>query len=203
MADDLPEDAHIRASDDERARVVDQLNGACGDGRLTLAEFDERLEKAMKAVTRGDLAAITNDLPGDERSNPLGPLTQDASVAGRDRQLSFHVVGGLRARGRWRIPRELVHISILGRTRLDLSEAELTAPTVTLTLFSVVGGVRVRVPESLALEVEGFSILGGRRISPRARAHPGSPVVRIRAFSILGGVRVRPPRRPAALGEGS
>lgn len=57
MADD------VRASDNEREAVVEQLERALVHGRLSTDEFNERLEAAYAAKTRGDLAEITRDLP--------------------------------------------------------------------------------------------------------------------------------------------
>ena len=54
----------VRASDAERELVVERLQRAVGNGRLTVAEFDERAAAAYAATTRGELAEITKDLPG-------------------------------------------------------------------------------------------------------------------------------------------
>jgi hypothetical protein len=54
----------LRASDADRELAVDILRVAAGEGRLTLAELDERLETALTARTIGELAALTADLPG-------------------------------------------------------------------------------------------------------------------------------------------
>ncbi|WP_158844834.1 DUF1707 SHOCT-like domain-containing protein [Saccharothrix deserti] len=56
-----PED--IRASDTERELVQQWLQRAHGDGSLDLAEFDARLVRTWQAKTRGELAALTADLP--------------------------------------------------------------------------------------------------------------------------------------------
>ncbi|MGW3721146.1 DUF1707 SHOCT-like domain-containing protein [Streptomyces sp. NPDC005133] len=55
----------FRASDRERDQVVEILQVAAGDGRLTAAELDERLDAALSARTTGDLARLTADLPSD------------------------------------------------------------------------------------------------------------------------------------------
>ena len=57
----------MRASDADRDRVVDVLRVAVGDGRLTVAELDERLEAALSARTLGELAVLTADLAGRMR----------------------------------------------------------------------------------------------------------------------------------------
>ncbi len=54
----------LRVSDAERAEVADQLSRHYGEGRLSQAEFDERLDQAMRATTQADLSGLTADLPG-------------------------------------------------------------------------------------------------------------------------------------------
>ena len=53
----------LRASNADREAVVERLQQAVGEGRITLAEFDERAGAAYDAKTRGDLEALTADLP--------------------------------------------------------------------------------------------------------------------------------------------
>jgi hypothetical protein len=54
----------IRASTADRDRVLDLLQGAYGEGRLTKDEFDARCAQAMESKTYGELAPIAADLPG-------------------------------------------------------------------------------------------------------------------------------------------
>lgn len=53
----------LRASDAERAAVVRRLEHAVGEGRLSMAEFEERVEVAHRARTRTELDELTADLP--------------------------------------------------------------------------------------------------------------------------------------------
>ncbi|WP_274280612.1 DUF1707 SHOCT-like domain-containing protein [Actinomycetospora lutea] len=53
----------VRVADVERERVAAALAQAHGEGRLTLAEYDERVRAAHGAVVRADLAPLTADLP--------------------------------------------------------------------------------------------------------------------------------------------
>jgi Domain of unknown function (DUF1707) len=64
--------AGLRVSDAERADVADRLSKHYGDGRLDQAEFNERLDRAMKATTRSDLSGLLTDLPGTEPSPETG-----------------------------------------------------------------------------------------------------------------------------------
>src|ERR1035438_1930436 len=79
-SDDLPV---IRASDGEREAVVARLNDAVGEGRLTLQEFSERLDRAYAARTRGKLARLVTGLPG--REPVRGPARQRRVMLGIDR----------------------------------------------------------------------------------------------------------------------
>ena len=57
----------LRASDDDRQRVVAALEQHTADGRLSLDEFSERVGLVFAAATHGDLAQITSDLPAKPR----------------------------------------------------------------------------------------------------------------------------------------
>jgi DUF1707 SHOCT-like domain len=57
-------DADLRASDAERSATVDVLRRHHAEGRLDTAELEERIERCYAAKTRGELDALTADLPG-------------------------------------------------------------------------------------------------------------------------------------------
>lgn len=52
-----------RVGDRDRDRVAAVLKAALSEGLLNLAEFEERLTAAWSARTRGQLTAVTGDLP--------------------------------------------------------------------------------------------------------------------------------------------
>ena len=68
MAEERRED--LRAADSDRQFVADRLQAALNEGRLTLSEYDERLEQTYAARTYGELDRMLDDLP--------------ATVTGRD-----------------------------------------------------------------------------------------------------------------------
>ncbi len=55
--------SELLASDADRERVAERLRGAAGEGRLTPAELEERLEGAFSARTEAELAPLMADLP--------------------------------------------------------------------------------------------------------------------------------------------
>jgi len=58
----MPE-PHLRASDADRSAVAVALGEHMAAGRLTLAEYEERLTHVYETKTLGGLAALTADLP--------------------------------------------------------------------------------------------------------------------------------------------
>src|SRR5579859_7186805 len=59
----MAEFSEVRVSDAERESALTALGAHMGTGRLGLAEFDDRSARVAAAVTRGDLAALFDDLP--------------------------------------------------------------------------------------------------------------------------------------------
>lgn len=62
-------DPAVRASDDDRQRVVRALQLHTTAGRLKLDEFDARVAAALEAITLGDLASLTTDLPAEPQAS--------------------------------------------------------------------------------------------------------------------------------------
>src|SRR6185295_11491288 len=53
----------LRAGDSDRSAVVDLLRAHHLDGRLTVEEFEERVERAHRAITLFELGDLHEDLP--------------------------------------------------------------------------------------------------------------------------------------------
>ena len=60
---DSPGRDALRAADEDRQKVAEFLHAALNEGRLTLAEYDDRVRTAYAARTYADLDALLNDLP--------------------------------------------------------------------------------------------------------------------------------------------
>lgn len=57
----------LRAADVDRAFVAERLKSALDEGRLSLSEYDERLQHTYAAKTYGDLDKVMADLPHPAR----------------------------------------------------------------------------------------------------------------------------------------
>ncbi|WP_433598987.1 DUF1707 domain-containing protein [Nocardia sp. CA-135953] len=60
----------LRASDADREKIAEQLRMAMNDGRLSLHEYDERLEQVYAAKTYGELNPLLSDLPVPRKAAP-------------------------------------------------------------------------------------------------------------------------------------
>ena len=73
-----PPGMSMRASDAERAEIVERLHQALGAGRLDLHETDERVAAAYAARYRHELTALLTDLPTTDA--PLGAAPSWAAL---------------------------------------------------------------------------------------------------------------------------
>ena len=53
----------LRAADADRERIATRLRESHADGRLDMAEFQQRLERCYEAKTLGELDELVKDLP--------------------------------------------------------------------------------------------------------------------------------------------
>jgi hypothetical protein len=63
----------MRVGDAERSAIADRLAQHFSDGRLSEAEFNDRLDQAMRATTMADLTGLLSDLPDAEDAQPQLP----------------------------------------------------------------------------------------------------------------------------------
>jgi hypothetical protein len=183
----------ILASDAERERAGELLRQASVEGRITLDEFSQRIERALVARTRDELASVTVDLP------QVAPPRTTGGVARRAVRWSVAIMGGVERKGFWRVDEESGAVAVMGGCKLDLRGAVISAPVTTINAIAFWGSVDVIVPYGVEVELEGIAIMGGKTLKldgpPPA---PGAPVVRVNAMALMGGVTVRD--RPS-LGE--
>jgi len=66
----------FRASDDDRQRIIAELERHTAAGRLTLDEFSDRVGLVYNAASHADLARVTHDLPATVPAVPAAPMTE-------------------------------------------------------------------------------------------------------------------------------
>ena len=66
-------DPQMRAADTDRDAVAHRLGEHMTAGRLTVAEYEDRVARAYAAKTYGDLAELTRDLPSGRPADRPAP----------------------------------------------------------------------------------------------------------------------------------
>ena len=104
-----------------------------------------------------------------------------------EKDMTFALLGGTRRSA----PQgsNLSHYSLIGGMNIDLSSATLPSE-LTVTKISFVGGVKLKVPANVRVEVSGFNLFGGRYQENRDLP-ADAPVVKVRAYGVWGGVNVQ------------
>src|SRR5712692_7800830 len=176
------EDASFRVSDADREQAVISLRDHLLAGRLTLEEFSERVEVALRARFGGELARVREDLP--EVSSEV------ASSRRRPARFTVALLGHVTRRGRLRLRRWTFAAGALGDLDFDLREATIDLPRTAVTVLVAFGNVDVYVPEGVNVDVGGFTIFGHRREWGRDAARPEAPAVHVRALGCFGTVDV-------------
>jgi hypothetical protein len=99
-------------------------------------------------------------------------------------------IGGLKIDADHPVSAQVSLVSLVGGIKADLTAASLPeAGTITLTKYSLVGGVNLTVPEGVEVEVEGFTLFPPLRpVDPPAT--PDGRKVKVTAYGVFGGVRV-------------
>jgi len=201
MTDDAPE---LRASDADRERVAEVLRDALAEGRLDMAEFEERLDATYRARTYGDLAPITRDLPAGEglvapvpRVSMTKEPAESGGWAGRitggegSSSWAVAVLSGFERKGRWTVPKRFNGFAFCGGGELDLREANFAGGEVVINCVAVMGGLNVIVPPGVEVVVRGIGIMGGfDHREEGVPAEPGAPRVVVTGFAFWGGVGV-------------
>ena len=196
-----PDDS-LRVSDAERDAVLRTLGDHAAVGRLTLDELEERSGRALAAKTRGDLATLTSDLPREAgQASELSPVTSRKKPV----RWMVAIMGGSHRRGRFRTVGSINAVAVMGGDEIDLRDAELEGGELTLNLFALMGGSNIYVPDSVEVEVGGFSLMGGHEeVGSERPPRPNAPLIRIRVYALMGGAsiyRLPPQARGVGLKE--
>lgn len=146
----------LRASHDDRDRVVEMLRVSAGDGRLTAEELDERLEQAMTARTYGELARLVADLPAV--GSALSPA---AALRAKDVVRIDTRSGHVKRADRWVVPQRMEVKVTSGHVLLDFTQAEITHPTLKLNVDVRSGHIRLLIRPGIAVDADEVAIRSG------------------------------------------
>lgn len=141
MLNDVPD---MRASHEDRDRVVDALRIASGDGRLSAEELDTRLESALSARTFGELVGLTADLP-------VAPAAREVLVVEQ--------AGGRYVQeGRWQVPARIDLRTQLCRVTLDFTHAVITSRVLRIGTEMLHGKLFIVSAPGIVIDTGGLAL---------------------------------------------
>ena len=169
---DADAELELRAADADRDRAAGVLSGALATGRLTSAEYAERLDLVYAAKTLGDLAPLIRDLPAEDDAGTGLAVAGSAAVAAR-----FSKV--IRS-GRWVAGRHTRLTARFGALIVNLADAVLPGREITLEIDAFCGKLIVVVPAGSHVIDEGGALFAKRAVYGRAdQGDADGPVIRI------------------------
>ena len=181
-----------------RERVVLDLADHFAQDRLTMHEYERRVELAYRAANADALRDLTKDLvPSPPVRITQAPMASsaEASVPARSSRAKnfFALMSGVVRRGTWTVPSRIRAFACMGGIGLDLREATLSGRVTDIYVFAMMGGVEIIVPPDVRLESDGFAIMGGfeDQLKEPASRDPDAPIIRVHGFALMGGVEAR------------
>jgi Domain of unknown function (DUF1707) len=183
--------SELRASHEDRDRVVELLRVSAGDGRLTADELDERLELALSARTYGELAKLVSDLPAaGAAANVPAPKVKDV--------VRIECGSGHAKRdGPWVVPQRIEARVSSGHVKLDFTQAVITQPTLQLDAEVRSGHIILITKPGIVVDTDDVAVRNGQ---VRVRAPWGPDVPELLRIEVAGKVGsghfiARPPHR--------
>jgi Domain of unknown function (DUF1707) len=177
MSDDLP---GLRASHEDRDRVVEALRAAGGDGRLSAGELDTRLESALTARTLGELAGLTADLPPAPAAREVLVIEQHG--------------GKYVQEGRWQVPARIELRTRECRVVLDFTDAVVTSNLLRIETDMVHGKLFIVSTPDIAIATDGLALTYSK-LKLRAKEAAADPRLRIELAGKLVHAKVIKRRR--------
>jgi hypothetical protein len=174
------DDPSMLVSDAEREEAVIALREHLVAGRLTLDEFSARIEAALRAGVRRELAQAQQGLP-----------SASAALAGRKpTRLTAALFSHVARRGRLRLGRWTCGATVFGDLDFDLRDAVMEQPRASVTLLLACGNVDVYVPEGVNVDIGGTAVFGHRRDWGHDAGRPDAPAIHVRVLGLAGTIDV-------------
>lgn len=147
--------SELRASHDDRDRVVELLRVSAGDGRLTAEELDERLELAMTARTYGELAKLVADLPA------TGAVASVPAASAKDVVRIDCRSGHVQRVDRWVVPQRMELKVTSGHVKLDFTKAVITQPSLRIDVDVRSGHIILVTKPGIVVDTDDVVIRSG------------------------------------------
>jgi hypothetical protein len=199
MAQDPYPASNIRVGHRERDAVTAVLQEAAADGRLSMAELEERLEAALRARTYADLDPLVADLSVELPSRTLSgghPQVKGPPAAGYSPEDPLRLDGGMsseKRRGVWTVPPFIRINQGVGSVKLNCLEATPAAQLIEIEVIGGAGSVVLVLPDGWAVDTDRLAkAWGSKSVKVPREPAPGKPLLVIYGSLGMGSFKVRP-----------
>lgn len=182
---------------EKREKTIQLLIDSFASDRLSVEDFESRLDRAHKASDLPALEDLVSDLPAKADVRTTGPAVRGLATPARpedvpESQFLVSIMGGTERNGSWTPARTTRVLALMGGTLLDFREAHLAPGVTEVEVFALMGGAEIIVPPGVRVDSSGIAILGGFGHGPGASAasSPDAPVIRVGGFVFMGGVDI-------------
>lgn len=188
------EQPYLRASDADRQAAIRIINQGRAEGRLTEAEFQERIERAELARSQPELNVLTSDLVVIRDSHHADEIELRPSAAlapthyGNNQILAL--LSTKERKGSWVVAPQLSVSPVLGTVKLDLREASFESLEVTIEVNGFMGDLKIWLPEGVEVIDDTQTIMSDVTMKKLSPARPGRPRLHLTGVIIMSDVTI-------------
>lgn len=177
-----------------REIVIERLKLNFAHANISDTELETRLEKVHEAVSKQELFALVSDLPDMREEGDVSPASGAIAInrgpVDPERAM-FSFLSATTRKGVWRPARKNNAVAVMGGIDLDFTHAEMPEGVTELNTFMLMGGLDIKVPKGLNVEVSVFPIMGGVDNKTSGVPAKGGPTLRIKGLAIMGGIDIK------------
>ena len=183
----------LRASHEDRDRIVELLRVSAGDGRLSIDELDERVEAALTARTYGELEGLVADLPATPGTAAGAPTAKPKEMV----RIECHS-GSAKRDGRWAVPQRMEVRVHSGSVTLDFTQAQVSWPTLQIEAEVRSGTLKLITKPGIVLDTDDVAVRSGaiKVMAPWGDDVPATLRIDVAGKVGSGSITARPLRAP-------
>lgn len=187
--------------DTQREKTIDLLTRCYSEDRLSLEQFESRVERAGVAHSLEELATLLSDMPAEYRlytPNRDEPPRGRESGGRRDRFAEVAIVtnepkNATSILSDRRIRVDSTHsnaVAVLGSMKIQIPDFENEVDTIYVQVAAFLSDITIVVPNGVTVDNRITPMLSDMK-DTASRARPNGPVLRLEGFSLMSDVKIR------------
>jgi len=176
-----------------RERVIQTLSNAFANDLISVAELEDRLERAYRAKTADEALALIAGIPTATADTSAIVQQPEPGAVSVPRERLRSILSSQSRRGVWTVPRALDVTGVLSDTTIDLTDATLPRDMVDIHVNVVFANMTIVVPQGIRVVNRVGAFAANVESEPAldlAPMKPGAPVVRITGNCVFGNLEI-------------